>query len=366
MALLDTPARRATPVTAPGELLDAFLALRREARLRHRDAAARLGVSEGEAVAAAVAAPPPFSAVRLAPPWPRLFERVPSLGRVMALTRNEAVVHEKIGVYADMSHRAGVGLALGQDIDLRIFYVAWAHAFAVTEQAEDGTLQRSLQVFDAHGVAIHKVILKPGADLPAWERLVSDFAHPDQEPGLQPEPAEPAPPPPDDAAVDVAAFQAAWLAMADTHEFFGLVRRFGLSRTQALRLAPAGHAESVSPSVLRILLESVAAEGLPIMVFVGNPGMIQIHTGPVQNIKVMGPWLNVLDPGFNLHLREDLVSRAWIVRKPTADGVVSSLELFDAAGETLVMVFGERKPGRAELPAWRALLGALPREAVHG
>jgi hypothetical protein len=46
----------------------------------------------------------------------------------------------------------------------------------------------------------------------------------------------------------------------------------------------------------------------------------------------MGPWLNVLDPGFNLHLREDLIASAWIVRKPTADGVVSSLELFDAGG----------------------------------
>lgn len=363
MDLIDTRRLSAAP---PAELLDAFLALRREARLRHRDAAARLGLSEGQAVAAAVSAPPPFSAVRLAPPWPRLFERMPSLGRVMALTRNEGAVHEKLGVYADMSHRAGVGLALGPDIDLRIFYAAWAHAFAVTEQAEDGAPQRSLQVFDAQGVAVHKVILKPGADLPAWERFVSEFAHTDQEPGLQPEPAEPAAPPPPDHAVDVLAFQAAWRALADTHEFFGLVRRFGLARTQALRLAPPGHAERVPSGVLATLLEAVAAEGLPIMVFVGNPGMIQIHTGPVKTVKRMGPWLNVLDPGFNLHLREDLIDQAWIVRKPTADGVVSSLELFDAAGETLAMLFGERKPGRAELPAWRALLAALPREVVHG
>jgi hypothetical protein len=37
------------------------------------------------------------------------------------------------------------------------------------------------------------------------------------------------------------------------------------------------------------------------MCFVGNRGCIQIHTGPVKNIKIMGPWLNVMDPGFNLH-----------------------------------------------------------------
>jgi putative hemin transport protein len=78
----------------------------------------------------------------------------------------------------------------------------------------------------------------------------------------------------------------------------------------------------------------------------------------------MEPWLNVLDPGFNLHLREDRIAMAWVVRKPTADGDVTSLELFDADGETLAMFFGERKPGRAELASWRALVDTLPRTAA--
>lgn len=58
------------------------------------------------------------------------------------------------------------------------------------------------------------------------------------------------------------------------------------------------------------------------MIFVGNPGCIQIHTGPVHNIKAMGPWLNVLDLDFNLHLREDEVTQVWKVGKPTRDGWV--------------------------------------------
>jgi putative hemin transport protein len=37
---------------------------------------------------------------------------------------------------------------------------------------------------------------------------------------------------------------------------------------------------------------------------------------------------------------------------------VTSLELFDHAGETIAMLFGERKPGRAELPAWTSLAAA--------
>ena len=107
------------------------------------------------------------------------------------------------------------------------------------------------------------------------------------------------------------------------------------------------------------MLERAAADQLSIMCFVGNPGCIQIHTGPVQRIQVMGPWLNVLDPGFNLHLREDHIADAWIVRKPTVDGKVTSLELFDAEQRNLAMFFGERKPGKAELPRWRELADSL-------
>jgi putative hemin transport protein len=111
-------------------------------------------------------------------------------------------------------------------------------------------------------------------------------------------------------------------------------------------------------------------DGTSIMVFVGSPGCIQIHSGPVQRIEPMvtpaARWINVLDPGFNLHLREDLLAHVWIVQKPTADGTVTSVEAFDHDGELMAMFFGSRKPGTPELQGWRELVARLPRlgEAV--
>ena len=99
--------------------------------------------------------------------------------------------------------------------------------------------------------------------------------------------------------------------------------------------------------------------GTPIMVFVGNPGMIQIHSGPIKKVVSMGTWINVIDPRFNLHLRTDCIAKAWVVRKPTVDGIVTSVELFDAEGEAIAMFFGERKPGRPEREAWRELVKEL-------
>jgi putative hemin transport protein len=74
----------------------------------------------------------------------------------------------------------------------------------------------------------------------------------------------------------------------------------------------------------------------------------------------MGPWVNVLDADFNLHLRQDHVAECWLVRKPTTEGIVTSLEVFNAEGETLVQFFGKRKPGIPELANWRQLVEALP------
>ncbi|HLX02926.1 MAG TPA: ChuX/HutX family heme-like substrate-binding protein, partial [Trinickia sp.] len=226
------------------------------------------------------------------------------------------------------------------------------------DETEHGTM-KSLQFFDAQGHAVHKVFLRAHSDHAAFDAFVERWRMPEQAAGLDVAAArEPAAVRPD-SEIDVDGFHAAWAAMTDTHQFFGMLRTFGLARTQALRLAERRFARPVAADSLRLVLESAAATQLPIMVFVGNHGTIQIHTGPVQTIRAMGPWLNVLDPGFNLHLREDLIAQAWVVKKPTSDGIVTSLELFDANGENIAMLFGARNPGSHELEAWRELAASL-------
>lgn len=336
-----------------------FQRLKAEQNLRDRDAAAALGVSEGETVAAFVGE----HAVRLRPAFTEIVEALPTLGRVMALTRNNAAVHEKDGQYEKLSHSGTLGLGLGKDLDLRIFYHHWAHGYAVETATENGP-RRSLQFFDKSGTAVHKVFLRDHSDVAAYDALVARFRAEDQTPGEHVVGADAPTPQTPDADIDAAAFQRDWLAMTDTHQFFEVLKRHGVSRAQALRLAPDGHAQRVPATAVKRLLDDAAGTGLPIMVFVGNAGMIQIHTGPVKQIRVMGPWVNVLDPGFNLHLREDLVDSAWIVRKPTADGIVSSLELLDAAGMVIAMFFGERKPGQAEREDWRETLGRVQEAAA--
>jgi putative hemin transport protein len=346
----------------------AFASARAATNARHRDIAAQLGISEGELVAAHVprhgdAADPQMDALRLRDAWPQIVSALEPVGELMALTRNGSCVHEKTGVYTHTSHSGHVGMVLGGAIDLRVFYQQWAHGFAVEEATRHGP-QRSLQFFDAHGTAIHKVFCRPGSNMVAWHSLIDTFAAERQQPGIDVTPVAPKATETPDSRIDAAALRQAWAAMRDTHEFFGLLKAHGVTRTQAFRLADPQFAQRVETDAARLALEAAARDGVPIMVFVGNPGMIQIHSGPVKKIAVMGPWLNVLDQGFNLHLRHDHVAQAWVIGKPTSDGLVTSLELFDAHGETIAMLFGERKPGRPERADWRSLIAALLKETT--
>lgn len=351
---LDTPAPR-----LPGaEIRSRAATLKHsEPRLRARDLARKLGLSEAELVAARCGQNGEEKATRLAGRWQDLVQALPALGRVMVLTRNEHCVHEKHGRFDKISLFGNQGLVLDHDIDLRLFFAHWHHGFGVSERVRSG-LRHSLQIFDRDGTAVHKIYATAETDAAAWQALVETFTGEDQsaELGVLPK-AEPVLSP--DALIDVASLQARWDAMQDVHEFFPMLRDLGVGRVQAFRLAGATYAQPLPLRAFRRCLEMAAAAELPIMVFAGSPGVVQIHTGPVHQLRESGPWFNVLDPGFNLHLHEPGIASAWLVRKPTREGGVTSIEIFDAEERQIAWMFGARQAGQPEVPAWRSLAESL-------
>ena len=341
----------AEPCSSPLDLRERWLSLRAaEPRLRPRDGASRLGVSEAELVASRCG----DAVVRLDGPWSALVRELPSLGTVMALTRNESVVHEKIGRYGNISIFDNTGLVLNEEIDLRIFFDHWNAGYAVVEETRSGR-RRSLQFFDADGTAVHKVYIRDESDEEAFEGLVRAHEHADQSPGQTVSPAAKKPVPLPDSEIDRTELQLRWQALEDPHDFHSMLKDLGTSRVQALRLAGDARARRVGNGSFPAALQEAAATRMGVMVFAGSPGVIQIHTGPVRRLKRTGPWYNVLDPGFSLHLREDRIASSWVVRKPSVDGIVTSLEIYDTEDRQIAWLFGERKPGKAELPRWREL-----------
>lgn len=343
--------------TMTPNLREQYAQLKQEnAQLRIREAAKQLNVSEVELLVLGCG----NQVTRLRPEFIEILGEVESLGYVMALSRNDEVVHERKGIYENFSSNPHASLFVGKDIDLRIFTSAWDSAFGVAEGSEESP-RYSIQFFGKDGLALHKIYVEPKSNVEAFHALVAKYKNEDQG---QIQPVDKTPKQPEtelaDADIDVAGFQAAWTGLKDTHEFFGMLRKFKVTRTQALRLAPAGNfAVKTDNKALRRTLTMASEEQVSIMVFVGNPGIIQIHTGTVKNIVDHGPWINVLDPEFNLHLKEEGIAESWIVRKPTEDGIITSLELFNANKELICTLFGARKPGIPELESWSALMAKV-------
>lgn len=316
-------------------------------KTRIRDAARELDTTEADLLATGLG----DNIILLEGDFRELLKEVTSLGYVMALTRNDHVVHERKGVYENVSFNNHVGLVLGEDIDLRLFLGDWKFGFAVHEGD-----RYSLQFFNSFGDAAHKIYLTEESNKEAYDALVEKYRAADQE-AMALTAVKPEKKAEEQAGdIDTAAFQAEWLTLKDTHEFFGLLRKYKLSRKEALRHAPEGYAYQIKPESMKAVFDAASETALPIMVFVSNPNCIQIHTGPIKKIFVMGPWLNIMDPAFNLHLREDAIDEAWVVRKPTEDGIVTGIELIDKEGVMFNQFFGKRKPGSPELAAWQELV----------
>ena len=338
--------------TLTNDLKEKWEALKAEnPHLRIRNAAQDLGVSEAELLVTNIG----NGVTVLKADFSDLLQEVVKLDKVMALTRNEECVHERKGVYHHPDFSSPhAQLFVGEDIDLRIFISAWKFGFSVLEGD-----RKSFQFFGKDGLALHKIYLTKDSNETEFSALTEKYKSEEQSPALILEtipgkPAEKA-----DSEIDVAGFQQAWTELKDTHDFFMLLRKFGVTRTQALRLAPEGYVTKIENSKVVNVLEDASEQSLPIMIFVGNRGLIQIHTGEVHKTLWHQQWFNVMDPDFNLHLDTTKIFETWIVKKPTDDGEVTSVEVFNNQGDFIVQIFGKRKPGNPELQAWKDLVAEL-------
>ncbi|MRX08267.1 hemin-degrading factor [Pseudoduganella sp. FT25W] len=357
-------------------LTERYDALRAEQpKLPLRDAAAKLNVSEAELLAT-TGLGKTVTRLQEGDNVPReIMRRALDLGKVMALTRNENGVLERTGVATRLKPQEEVagldadkekerearlrniaGGYLGGEIDLRFTFKNWKYAFAVVQPGKDGGVTRSLQFFDQSGNAAHKLYVKSDEGVAVFDKIVADFRNPVQSADLKvaAAPLKPAEKP--DSAIDVKEYQMAWNELNDVHQFNRLVTEFGMSREQALRLGPVDKVQRVTPQAVRQLLEESAKQKIDIMAFLGNDAAIQIYSGKISKVQEAGGYFNVLDPEFNLHLRDSAFQSGYVIKRAG----VTSVEFFDKNGELVVSFFGVRERNKPQPQSWVEMTAALP------
>lgn len=316
-----------------------------------RDLAELLGVSEAELTHARVGQ----DARRLQADARTLLTELEQVGVIKSITRNSYAVHEQMGRFRNQHLNGHAGLILNpRELDMRLFLNQWASAFAMSETNKRG-VRHSIQFFDHQGDALHKVYTTDETDLPAWMALVERHLN-EENPvlALQPIPATDDRPPQEDGNID-----REWREMTDVHQFFQLLSRNKLTRQQAFRAVGDDLAYQVDHGALSQLLSAAQQFQNEIMIFVGNRGCVQIFTGQIERLMPQEGWINVFNRRFTLHLIEDAIAESWITRKPTKDGIVTSLELFAADGTQIAQLYGQRTEGQPEQTQWREQVTAL-------
>ena len=329
-----------------------WLALKEEKPEKYaRDIAATMHISEAQLTWARVG----HDAWRLKGEVRDVLAALETVGDVKCICRNEYAVHEQVGSLTNQHLSGHAGLVLNpRALDLRLFLNQWASVFHITEASARGERQ-SIQFFDHQGDALLKIYTTETTDTAAWRDVLTRFIHAEN-PELNLQPADV---PAHAENVDGATLDGEWRAMTDVHQFFTLLKRHNLSRQQAFRLVGDDLACQVDNDAVARLLANARQDANEIMIFVGNRGCVQIFTGEIEKVVPMKGWLNIFNSAFTLHLREDTIAESWVTRKPTADGHVTSLELFAANGTQIAQLYGQRTEGEPEQTQWRAQVEAL-------
>lgn len=301
---------------------------------------------------------------RLVPRWADLVSEFQNLGEVVATTSSAHCAIDASGYFSGFrtngAEQAKVARSMsGSGIDVRYFFHHWVSGYADEDASDADGFRRSLRFFDAFGALLHTVSLSDRACVASYHALVKRFAAAHPREVDEDAPAQLHRPATDRRHLDVQAFRREWIGMRETCEFHDLLSRHGLSRLDALKLAPVNYAERIHVACVHEILSLTAQVGMQIRVLAGNKGAIQIYTGALQHIAIADAWISAEDRRFCLQLREDQIGSAWLVRKPTSTGLVHSIELFDNAGTPIAMLFGRAVSGRPEPCEWRHLLSNL-------
>ena len=317
-----------------------------------RDIAALMGIAEAELTWHRVG----HDAWRLRGEIREIIAALESVGETKCICRNEYAVHEQVGAFTHQQLGDHAGLVLNpRALDLRLFLSQWASFFHLRETGPRGERQ-SIQFFDRQGDALLKVYTTEQTDMAAWGDLLARYIHADNPPLALIAAETPAQ---TSVTVEGSVVDKAWREMTDVHQFFGLLKRHSLSRQQAFRLVGDDLACQVDNGALAQLLGTAQQDNNEIMIFVGNRGCVQIFTGQIEKLTPMKGWLNIFNPTFTLHLRDDTIAESWVTRKPTSDGFVTSLELFAADGTQIAQLYGQRTEGDPEQTQWRLQVESL-------
>lgn len=284
--------------------------------------------------------------------WAKIVGSIVSGGGIRASTESGGVTIEQTGTVGEYNMRGEgtIGSVVQDDLDLRFLFRHWVGGLVHSAHT-------TVDFIDTTGAACISLHAADDAARNTIEALANQF----RGPAFDIPTAPPRPTSKTDAEIDREALLADWRAMQNVHHFEAMLGKHGIGRLQALRLAGSEFARELSADAFGQLLTRLGDDGQEIMVFVANRGMVQIYSGPTDDKKRAGHGWEITHKETKIYVPDTALHGLWLVHKPTAAGIITSLEFVrEDSDQSVASIFGRHPHGDAQPPEWMALLEQLP------
>lgn len=229
---------------------------------------------------------------------------------------------------------------------LSIDTTGWACGMAAQARLNDGQVRRGFAFFDDHGHAVLKLDLASGASPDGFHGLVRRFSL-----GAGPSHEQ----------EGTASFH--WPNLWNQSLTHGLKRTLtagGGADGLLEQLADADLAQPLDCAALLEVLQHARQARLPMSVCFAHSGLQLGWSGHLHRLE--GRAGDAIASGFDIELQwseSPSGLQAWLVREPTASGLVQSLALLAPDGELRLLLAPLQAPERPQPCAWRSSISAV-------
>lgn len=155
--------------------------------------------------------------------------------------------------------------------------------------------------------------------------------------------------------VEISSVKRSWSELRCSGDIKQLLLGYQVTRLELYGLIGSDYALQIETDAIYDVLRGALDYQIPIMVTVGEEVVLQTYQGLIGEVISTEDWISIQNGQLNFHLQQTLIHSAWIVKKPSLNGMHISLEMFDQSGSVLAIVCGSETYGEVHCK-WRKLL----------
>ena len=272
-------------------------------KLRIRDIADHLNVSEAELLSLDINKNVKFLSINN---FESFFNIILSqIDKVMFLIRTDFVVHEKI-VKANEFICKKNSVLNKKDNSLLIKFNSEMFTYIFYENKKHNNRNlKSFQLFDQNGISILKIYLKGKKDV-EFESIANDYK----------------------VKYD---FEIQKNVSLTTKQNTSLINH----DIDLFNSKPKINQKELKLS-LRELLTALSEKAIPIQLYAFGIDCVQYHRDVIKNIVDYGPWLNVMDKNFNIHILENKIIKNILTEYVSKDNKRYSADFYDTNNDFVI------------------------------